>query len=103
MDHTDTIAFNAAVKLFQSGNKEKAYLELKTLYDANSNNINLLLWLAFTAPTLGEAEKYILIASEIEPINFSVKKAQEWLNQQKISNQPSIPIPPPPVFELRNT
>ncbi len=83
----DLPTFHWAVGQAQSGDKMAAYLQFKTLERRNLDNIDLMLWVAFTAPTLLEAEGLIGRASAIAPGLPSVGQAQEWLAHQKASGR----------------
>jgi hypothetical protein len=74
------ISFSEAVALAQAGRKQEAYQALKRLEDANPNELNILLWLAFTAPSLGEAQRAVAAAARLAPAHPSVLQAQQWLN-----------------------
>jgi hypothetical protein len=77
-----TQAFNQAVATAQAGNKFDAYIQLKSLQKDNPSDINLILWLVFTAPNLDEAKKLIGMAKFMDPSSASVKQAEEWLAGQ---------------------
>ncbi len=97
MSPSEIIAFNQAVSLFNNGQKEQAHQELNRLYNSNPNNqqdLNLLLWLAFTAPHLAMAEAAIEGAIKLAPGNSNVISAQKWLATEK-AKLPSAPSPAP--------
>lgn len=76
-----SVSFAEAVALAQAGRKQEAYKALKELETASPNDINVLLWVAFTAPNSGEAQRAISAAARIAPGNSSVIQAQQWLNR----------------------
>ncbi len=82
MNMTDLATFNKAVAMAQAGNKIEAYTRLKDLQQHHPKDTNLLLWIAFTAPTLTEAQKDVAIASSLDPRNPSVVQARTWLAQE---------------------
>jgi hypothetical protein len=75
-------AFNQAVGLAQSGQKEQAYQALKRLEHENPTDTNLLLWLAYTAPNLEETRSYINRAARLDPDSPSLAQAHLWLDGQ---------------------
>jgi hypothetical protein len=82
MNSTDTITFNQAVTLAQTGAKTEAHAYLYELWITNPTDINLLLWLAFTANDNSSAARYIEQAASIEPNNATIASARTWLSQQ---------------------
>ncbi len=76
-------AFNQAVVQAQVGQKWQAHAAFKALETDKPLDLNLLLWLASTAPSLEEAEAYINQAALQEPHSPSVAQAQFWLSQQR--------------------
>ncbi len=77
------LALNKAISLAQSGQKGEAYQQLRGLAYYHPQEVNLLLWLAFTAPTLDESRYCISQAQRLEPLNPSVAQAIIWLNKQE--------------------
>jgi hypothetical protein len=76
-------AFNQAVIQAQTGQIGQAYASFKALETDNPLDLNLLLWLASTAPSLEEADAYIKRAALQEPGSPSVGQARFWLSQQR--------------------
>lgn len=72
-------ALQQAVYQFQTGDKTQAYQSFKNLQYDNPNDINLLLWLAYSAPDLEIAYTYIKRAASIQPDSPSVAQAWLWL------------------------
>jgi hypothetical protein len=72
-------ALTKGIALAQAGRKAEAYQQLKALELSQFQEINLLLWLAFTTPFQNEAEKLIATAQQREPNNPSVIQARQWL------------------------
>lgn len=75
-------AFNQAAAQAQSGQKWQAHTAFKALERDNPLDVNLLLWLAFTAPNRDEAYGYVNRAALYDPASPSVAQAQIWLSQQ---------------------
>ena len=83
MDVADLPAFYKAVSMAQAGNKTAAYQQFKSLEMRNLNNIDVLLWVAYTSPTLLEAEVQITRASALAPNEPGVLQARQWLAGEK--------------------
>jgi hypothetical protein len=98
MSSTDTITFNQAVALAQTGAKTEAHAYLYELWITNPTDINLLLWLAFTASDSGSAARYIEQAASFEPNNATIASARTWLAQQ-----PPVVVQPNPERNTYNT
>ncbi len=73
------IAFNRAIYLAQGGYKQEAYQLFKSLEPGRSQDINLLLWIAFTTVYPAEAHQSIATAATIAPSNPDVVQAQTWV------------------------
>lgn len=73
-------ALNHGIALAQSGKKSEAYQQLKGLESSHYQEVNLLLWLAFTTPYQNEAVKLVSVAQQQEPGNSSVIQARQWLS-----------------------
>jgi hypothetical protein len=76
-------AFNQAVIQAQTGHIGQAHASFKALETDNPFDLNLLLWLASTAPSLEEADTYIKRAALQEPGSPSVAQARFWFSQQR--------------------
>ncbi len=83
MNANDLATFNQAVALAKGGYKEVAYSQLKALLNRYSREPNLLLWVAFTSPTLEESEAAIRTAASLEPQSSTVASARQWLEKQQ--------------------
>lgn len=94
MDTQDLESFNQAVALAKDGKKEAANASLKLLAEANPQDVNCFLWLAFTAPNVSEAENALEIAAILDPYNPSLGQAQEWLVQEKAKQTTQTNWPP---------
>ncbi len=79
----DLPVFYQAVGQAQAGIKSAAYPHFKSLEIRYPTNIDILLWVAFTAPTLAEAEYQISRAVMLAPGMSSVVQAQQWLADEK--------------------
>lgn len=103
MNTTETATFNQAVQLAQAGQKAEAYRQIKDLFRANPNDVNVLLWLAFTSPDLVEAERAIDKAARLELANPSVASARTWLANEKqvrpVSTFVTVPTSAPTVSQ----
>jgi hypothetical protein len=104
MHPNDLVIFNQAVALVQSGQKEAAYTKLKVLRRSYPEEVNCLLWLAFTTSNLDEAEEAIQQAEALDPGNSRLTRAKEWLDQEKLKRPapsawpPVNAYPPQPEF-----
>lgn len=83
IDLADLPGFYQAVAQAQAGNKAAAYQQFKSLEMRNLNNIDVLLWVAYTSPTLLEAEVQIARASALAPNEPGVLQARQWLAREK--------------------
>src|SRR4051812_254298 len=83
MNQYDLSLFQQAVSLAQSGQKQAAYFQLRSLVQANSSEPNLWLWLAFTAPSLNEAEQSLTYLQRLDPYNSHLSGALSWLQGEK--------------------
>jgi uncharacterized RDD family membrane protein YckC len=78
-----TAAFNQAVALAQANQKLEAYNRFKFLQTFRPEEINLLLWIAFTSPYLAESTQIIDRLTTHYPANEAVKAAEGWLSGEK--------------------
>lgn len=83
MNQTDLTIFKQAVTQAQTGQKQAAYAQLKPLEGANPTEPNLMLWLAFTAPDLAQAEAYLNRVITLDPHNPALATARTWLAAEK--------------------
>ncbi len=72
-------ALTQDIEMAQSGRKAEAYQHFKSIELSQFQEINLLLWLAFTTPYQNEAAKLVALAHEREPNNSNVIQARQWL------------------------
>jgi hypothetical protein len=79
MNSIDLDAFNQAIQLDHAGNKPAAHAILNKLRIYYPQEPNLLLWIAFTATTLGEAKGVLEAVSQLDPQNPSLASAHEWV------------------------
>lgn len=79
MNPNDLVILNGATELAQRGEKVLAYALLKPLLKTNPNDVNLLLWIAFTAPDLSESEFAIIKAGMVDAIHPGLASARNWL------------------------
>lgn len=91
MNSKDLATFNQAVQMAQNGQKQAAYEQLTALAWNSPNNSNILLWLAFTSPSLAEAQSSIERAALLEPHNSSLTSARSWLEGEKAKAPVVIP------------
>lgn len=97
MNTSDLAKFERAVSLAQSGQKAAAYSQFKSLLQANQYYVKLLLWIAYTTPSMDEAEFALMKASMIEPENADVIRAFQWLDQMVAQPEPAMPVVERPV------
>ena len=83
MNNAELEIFKGAVSLAQTGYKAEGHSRLKGLEGANSNDSNLLLWLAFTSGDLTTARFYLDRVSRLDPTNPSLPGAQGWLRSEE--------------------
>ena len=82
-----------AVSLARSGRKADAYMQLKMLQHNYPQDVKLLLWIAFTTPSLEEARQAVLLAGQLDANSAQVQQARDWLNAE-LSRQPlTQPMP----------
>jgi uncharacterized membrane protein YccF (DUF307 family) len=99
MNPNDAHYFDQAIGLAQSGQKADAYAQFKNLLKVNNNQINpnLLMWIVYTTPDLGEADYFLQRMSEIEPNSPNLANVRSWLEGEKAkSGNPSVEPPAPP-------
>ena len=101
MNPADIEAFQQAVVLAQAGQKQEAYYRFRQLLINNPQDIKLLLWVAFTAPDLPQAERFINRATAIDRNNPSVRQADNWLRNEKVKTWP--PVRPTPFSLIYQT
>src|SRR3954469_2603633 len=98
MDVEDLENFNQAVALARAGEKASAYAKLRLLVEAYPQDVNCFLWLAFTSPSIPEAERALEIAEILDSHNPSLSQAKEWLDQEKakanMSSTAAYTMPP---------
>jgi hypothetical protein len=97
MNQQDLQGFQQAVALAQAGQKAEAYNRLMELArnGDNSRDANLLMWIAFTAPNLAQAEQALSWAEKLDPNNQTVKSARQWLEGEKAKLAPAPPVQQP--------
>ncbi len=83
MNLTEYKTFKEAITLARAGQKERAYQDFKALHAHAAENVELLIWTAYTTPDLQEAALFIASAALLEPGNDDVVHAQRWLVAQK--------------------
>ncbi|NWJ46052.1 MAG: hypothetical protein HXX08_09260 [Chloroflexi bacterium] len=89
----DEQIFNHAIAIAKHGFKAEAHSILLKLAQANPNDINLLLWLAYTADDFATSKNYIESAVRLEPENPLISLAELWLTdaQKNELNRTAIP------------
>lgn len=88
--------FKHGMELVRVGRRDEAYNVFSSLYKSASNSHNtqspagsssevsiLLLWLAFTAPDLADAQKAVEAAALVDPTNPNINPARSWLSEQQ--------------------
>lgn len=93
--------FNHAVALAHAGEKLLANDKLRYLAQLYPNQPDILIWLAFTAPTLREAEEAINRVAIIQPNYPSLPDARSWLARQK-TEQKEVRLPVPQISPPTN-
>jgi hypothetical protein len=83
MNLTEYKAFKQAVAIALTGQKEMAYRQFKALHASGPENVDLLLWTAFTSPDIDESTLFIASAALLEPSSPAVVEAQRWLATKK--------------------
>lgn len=91
MNQSDLSLFQQAVGLAQAGQKQAAYAQLRSLVQNNSSEPNLWLWMAFTAPSLAEAEQSLTYLQRLDPYNPHLAGALSWLQAEKQKYQVAKP------------
>jgi hypothetical protein len=90
----DVERFNQAVSLAQEGHKEEARVIIVQLLRTYQNDANLLLWFAFTTPSLTQARLALGKARVIDPGNPILDEAENWLLEQTAYRQMTGPLSP---------
>lgn len=107
----DKQAFQAAVTTANAGQKAEAYHQLLDLAQKNPDEVDLLLWVAFTAPGGRVANRVVRRAWSLKPQDPTVQMARQWLEMTYPLEAAEIPAsldldslthstesPPPPPF-----
>lgn len=102
MNFADQETMKRAATLAQAGERATAYAIFQQLRQTNPNDLNVLLWLAFTSSDLNEARQMVEEASRLDRFSPSVDNARKWLAQQTQYQQSGWPTPiagsyPPPI------
>ena len=93
MNTEDTARCQQAIDLANSGMKQLAYEQFCALHQhGNTENVTLLYWIAYTTPSLEEAQRTIVSIARLEPDHPKLQELQEYVDrmQQKV-----IFVPPP--------
>jgi membrane-anchored glycerophosphoryl diester phosphodiesterase (GDPDase) len=85
--------FQQAVQMAQSGQTQQANNIFSQLLQQHPNNLDALLWLAFTSSDPQLARIAIDRAAQLSPGNPVVVQAQSWYNQR------FAPSPPPQYYQ----
>jgi hypothetical protein len=94
MNELDVADFNKAIALAGNGEKETAHRTLAKLRNIYPNNVNLLMWYAFTAAQLSEARSSLELAGRYEPQNPNLPAAFQWLEGEENKKRLEGSIPP---------
>lgn len=81
MDSSDLEKFNHGISLAQAGKKDEAYQRFKALSLSYPDDVNLLLWLAYTSPNPPGAKALIEKAIRIDPSNPNLQDAKNWFDK----------------------
>ncbi len=94
MNLADTSTFQQAVQLAQSGQKEAAYGQFSSLarMNSNSNDPDLLLWIAYATPHREEAQQALNSVANIAPSAMTPSVREEHENGFE-STARSAPLP----------
>lgn len=84
MNDSDLKVFKEAVQLANSGQKQKAYQLIKSIYTTNQDDSNLLMWLMVTTPDLREAGHALNLLVAHDPHNPNIPGARKWFASEKI-------------------
>lgn len=90
--------FNQAISLAQAGQKAEAYNLLTRLVLNKTNDSNLLLWLAYTAPQADEAYYWLQKSARLDPANPAHIEAKKWFNSSYPSFVASSETPAHPEW-----
>lgn len=77
-------AFNQAVALANTGQKEQAQLLLARLAADNPTSSQVWLWYAFTQSDLAKAEWALNRVQQLEPANPDLRHAYNWVASEKL-------------------
>ena len=83
MNPTDKQIFNENVALAEAGHKSDAYAKFARLRQTYPDDVDVLLWFAYTAPELNQAREALGRAIQLQPTNPTIIGAQSWLAQEE--------------------
>ncbi len=91
MNAKDTARCQQAIKLANSGQKQRAYKQFEELYYRYPDNVTLLYWIAYTTPSFQEAQDILTILARLEPHHPKLQELQQYTSrmQQSIVYAPS--------------
>lgn len=96
MNSIDKTIFSDAIRMAVAGDKYSAHIQLQKLTFTNQSDVDVWLWMAFTASTFDDAQTSIDLAADLtdELDDTKIEEARQWLSRARLS--PSIERVPPP-------
>jgi hypothetical protein len=82
MNHNDLSLFNQAVAQVQNEQGSSAYTTFTDLYRTYPEDPDLILWLAYTAPSPILAQTWVEQIARLNPTDSNLPAAREWLSRQ---------------------
>lgn len=83
MNTAEQSTFNQAVYMANIGQKNQAYNTFSKIEAINPNDVEVLLWLAYTAPSLDISKEIIKRAKLVSPNNPMISQSENWFASQK--------------------
>ncbi len=90
----DVALCQQAIELANSGQKQAAYEQFRfILSHDNTEDVTLLYWIAFTTPSLEEAQRALDTIARIEPDHPKLQALQAYLDRKQQRQQQSFTQP----------
>ncbi len=84
MSPEDVALCQEAIELANSGQKQAAYEQFCSLHNhGNSEDVTLLYWIAFTTPSLEEAQRAIDTIARIEPDHPKLQALRAYVDRKE--------------------
>jgi hypothetical protein len=84
MSPEDVALCQQAIELANSGQKQAAYKQFCLIYShGNTEDVTLLYWIAFTTPSLEEAQRAVDTISHLEPDHPKLQELQAYVDRKR--------------------